>query len=43
METRLKRLLLDFEWGRMDEIFLRAVVGANPESIAEPVENKRIV
>lgn len=29
MEPRLRRLLADFRWGRMDDIFLAAVAGTN--------------
>jgi len=28
MERRIERLLADFQWGRMDEVFLRSGTGA---------------
>jgi hypothetical protein len=29
MEARLRRLLADFEWGRMDDVLLRSYLGSS--------------
>lgn len=37
MEQRLDRLLCDFRWGRMDEIFMRSRTSSHPGVAADPV------